>query len=125
MQELDIVSIVKPVTKYAALVDDPLMVRYHVERALYEAVSGRKGPVWLDIPLDVQAEWVEEDDMPGYTPVPQQGADCLEQQVLEIIAKINQSKMPVLLAGNGIRLAGAVSLFEKVADILQVPVLMT
>ena len=55
MQELDIVSIVKPVTKYAALVDDPLMVRYHVERALYEAVSGRKGPVWLDIPLDIQA----------------------------------------------------------------------
>ena len=125
MQELDIVSIVKPVTKYAALVDDPLMVRYHVERALSEAVSGRKGPVWLDIPLDVQAEWVEEDAMPGYTPVPQQGADCLEQQVLEIIAKINQSKMPVMLAGNGIRLAGAVSLFEKAADILQVPVLTT
>ncbi len=125
MQELDIVSVVKPVTKYAALVDDPMMIRYHMERALHEAVSGRKGPVWLDIPLDVQAEWVEEDELPGYTPAPREEAPGLEAQVLEVIERINHSKMPVLLAGNGIRLAGAASLFRKAADILQVPVLTT
>ncbi|MBQ6553757.1 MAG: thiamine pyrophosphate-binding protein, partial [Firmicutes bacterium] len=51
MQELDIISVVKPITKYAALVDDPQMIRYHMEKALYEATHGRKGPVWLDIPL--------------------------------------------------------------------------
>ncbi len=125
MQELDIVSIVRPVTKYAALVDDPMMIRYHMERALHEALSGRKGPVWLDIPLDVQAEWVEEDELPGFTPMEQQKVSCLEQQVLEVIGKINRSEMPVLLAGNGIRLAGAASLFQRAVDILQVPVLTT
>ena len=63
MQELDIISVVKSITKYSVLVDDPQMIRYHIERALYEATHGRKGPVWLDIPLDVQATMIEEDNL--------------------------------------------------------------
>lgn len=125
MQELDIISIVKSITKYAALVDDPAMIRYHMERALHEAVSGRKGPVWLDIPLDVQAEWVEEDELIGYTPVPDSKKTCLEQQVMKVIHMINQSERPVLLAGNGIRLADAIPEFQGIIDILQIPVLTT
>ena len=68
MQEVDIISMVKPVTKYAVLVTEPQDIRYHLDRALYEAVHGRKGPVWLDIPLDVQASMIEEKTLKGWKP---------------------------------------------------------
>ncbi|MBQ6326303.1 MAG: thiamine pyrophosphate-binding protein, partial [Clostridia bacterium] len=85
MQELDIISVVRPITKYAALVDDPQMIRYHMERALYEATHGRKGPVWLDIPLDVQATMIDETRLIGYTPYdPPRSAD-LEKKALRVI----------------------------------------
>lgn len=129
MQELDIISVVKPMTKYAALVDDPQTIRYHMERALYEATHGRKGPVWLDIPLDVQATMVDEDTLPGFD-VPDDSLSAdeyakLESQVLEIIDKMNESERPVLLAGNGIRLANGIDTFEELSRELNVPVLTT
>lgn len=125
MQELDIISVVKSITKYSALVDDPQMIRYHMERALYEATNGRKGPVWLDIPLDVQATMIDEDKLIGYTPnlIPQKSD--LEKQVLQVIELINKSERPVLLAGNGIRLSNGIEEFEEVVKILNVPVLTT
>jgi len=125
MQELDIISIVQSITKYAALVDDPLMVRYHIERALYEATHGRKGPVWLDIPLDVQATMIDEDKLIGYTPMPEIKNTHLEKQVLQVIELMNQSERPVLMAGNGIRLAGGIKEFEELVNILNIPVLTT
>ena len=66
MQEVDIVSIVKPITKYAAMVTEPESIRYHLDKALYEAMNGRKGPVWLDIPLDIQAALVDEERLNGW-----------------------------------------------------------
>lgn len=125
MQELDIISVVKSITKYSALVDDPQMIRYHVERALYEATHGRKGPVWLDIPLDVQATMIDEDKLIGYTPtlVPQKSD--LEKQVLKVIDLINKSERPVLLAGNGIRLSDGIEELEEVVKILNIPILTT
>lgn len=125
MQELDIVSVVKPITKYAALVDDPQMIRYHVERALYEAQNGRPGPVWIDIPLDVQATMVDEDSLIGYTPVPTPKNTHLEKQVLQVIELINKAERPVLMAGNGIRLADGIKEFEELTEILGIPVLTT
>lgn len=125
MQELDIISVVKPITKYAALVDDPQMIRYHMEKALYEATHGRKGPVWLDIPLDVQATMVDEDNLIGYSPAPEMANTHLESQVLQIIEILNRSERPVLMAGNGIRLAGGISEFEELTNILNIPVLTT
>ena len=125
MQEVDIVSIVKPITKYAALVDDPNTIRYHIERALYEATHGRKGPVWLDIPLDVQATVIDENNLEGFTPEPTEVNNQLEEQVLEIIELINNSERPVLLAGNGIRMSGGIDSFKKLIEILNIPVLTT
>lgn len=125
MQELDIISIVKPITKYAVLVNEPNMIRYHVEKALYEATHGRKGPVWLDIPLDVQATMVDEDELIGYIQTPEPVNTYLEKQVLQVIEKLNNSERPILLAGNGIRLAGAGSEFEQLIQILNIPVLTT
>ena len=68
MQEVDILSIVTPITKYCAMVTEPESIRYHLDRAVYEATSGRKGPVWLDIPLDVQAASIDVDGLQGWEP---------------------------------------------------------
>lgn len=123
MQELDIVSVVASITKYAALVDDPQMIRYHMDKALYEAMSGRKGPVWLDIPLDVQASMVDEDSLIGYTPMKGAIKSNLEKQVLKVIDELNKSVRPVILAGNGIRLADAIPEFDELIKELNIPVL--
>ena len=125
MQELDIISVVKSITKYAALVDDPQMIRYHIERALYEATHGRKGPVWLDIPLDVQATMIDEDELTGYTPEKQNKKQQLTDIVLQVIEKLNHSERPILLAGNGIRMADAIPEFEELCNILDIPLLTT
>lgn len=125
MQELDIISVVRSITKYAALVDDPMMIRYHMEKALYEATNGRKGPVWLDIPLDVQASVVDEDKLIGFTAPAKPANSGLEKQVLKIIDSLNRSERPVLMAGNGIRLAGAQKEFDELVTVLGIPVLTT
>lgn len=131
MQELDIISIVAPITKYAALVTEPESIQYHLDKALYEATSGRMGPVWLDIPLDVQATMIDEDALEGWEPAqPDEQArkkadQVLEQQVLETISALNHAKRPVLLVGNGIRLAGAIPQFEALVEQLGIPVLTT
>jgi len=66
VQEADVIAIVKSITKYAVLVKDPKTIRYHVERAIHEAFSGRPGPVWLDIPLDVQSAMIDPNELEGY-----------------------------------------------------------
>lgn len=125
MQELDIISVVKSITKYAALVDNPQRIRYHIERALYEATHGRKGPVWLDIPLDVQATIIDEDELTGYIPEKQHDKQQLTDIVLNVIEILNHSERPVLLAGNGIRMADAILEFEALCKVLNIPVLTT
>lgn len=128
MQEIDIVSMAKPVTKYAVMVTDPLSIRYHLEKAIYEATHGRKGPVWIDVPLDVQAYMVDENELYGFNPdeIENQLSDIeLEKKVLDVIDKFNNSERPVLLAGNGIRLSNAQKEFDELVEVLQIPVLTT
>ena len=113
------------------MVTQPEQIKYHLDRAVYEAVSGRKGPVWLDIPLDIQASEVEESALMGWEPEvitdteKKENKEKLEQQVLDVIGRLNQSKRPVLLAGNGIRLSGGFEVFEQFIDELGMPVLTT
>ena len=125
MQELDIISVVKSITKYAALVNEPETIRYHLERAIWEATHGRKGPVWLDIPLDVQATVIDESALEGFIPPAPPEYPELEGQVLRVIELLNHAERPVLLAGNGIRLADAIPEFEEVINLLNIPVLTT
>lgn len=131
MQELDIISIVDSVTKYAAMVTDPMSIRLHLDRAVYEAVSGRKGPVWLDIPLDIQATQIDEDKLVGWEPEEISASEkarqesLLERQVFQVIERLNQSARPVLLAGGGIRLADGIDVFRQLADELSIPILTT
>ncbi|MBT5271527.1 MAG: thiamine pyrophosphate-binding protein [Candidatus Marinimicrobia bacterium] len=124
IQEIDIVRLVKPLTKYAVTVTDPQTIRYHLEQALWHANSGRKGPVWLDLPLDIQGATINPDSLQGFTPP--DGADLvtLPANVIErTIALFNQAKRPVLLAGAGVRMAGAVKQLRALAERWQIPVL--
>ncbi len=129
-QELDIVSIVKPITKYAVTVIDPSTIRYHLEKAVFLAGSGRKGPVWIDIPLDVQAAQVEAGDLEGFRTVQSTLPDSddslqLSQQVMQIIQLLNNAVRPVLLVGNGVHYSGAKKDFSQLVDLLGIPVLTT
>ncbi|MBR6223506.1 MAG: thiamine pyrophosphate-binding protein [Lachnospiraceae bacterium] len=126
MQEVDIVSVVRPITKYAVMVNDPKDIRYHLERALYEATSGRKGPVWIDIPLDIQATMIEENELKGFVPIDDyKDTRSIEAEVDKTIEALNKSERPVLLLGNGIRLSNAFEDLKKLLNILNIPVLTT
>jgi len=124
MQELDIVSIVKPITKYAAMVTDPKSIKYHLDKALFEAKNGRPGPVWLDIPLDIQASMIDENKLESFNNN-LQVYDELPNKITEIIDILNNSERPVLLAGNGIRLSGGIENFQELINLLDIPVLTT
>ena len=127
-QEVDIVTLVKSVTKYAVTVMDPNEIRYHMERAFWLARSERPGPVWLDIPLDVQATEININECKAFDPVELGFHDDREtslQCINKTIELINNSERPVIIAGNGIRLAKAEAAFLLLVDFLQIPVLTT
>lgn len=125
VQELDIVSIVRSITKYAVTVLDPSSIRYHLEKAIHLARHGRPGPVWIDIPLDVQAAPIDEDDLPAFdaaeTP-PAFDASVLVEKVHETIEALNRSARPLIFVGNGVRLARAEEEFRKLFALLGIPV---
>ena len=123
-QEANIIAIVRSITKYAVMVRDPNSIRYHFEKALYLARNGRPGPVWLDIPLDVQATIIDEDELLPYSLAEDRicfDLETVKAQAAIIIERIRAAERPVFLAGNGIRLAGAMDLFHEVIDLLGVP----
>src|ERR1019366_2284620 len=127
-QEVDIVSMVKPITKYAAAVMNPNTIRFHLEKAVHEAMSARRGPVWLNVPLDVQSAQVDPNKLKGFEvpSTPLATNHVLHAMVQKTLAMLRESKRPVILAGNGIRLGGAPALFKEVADLLPaVPILLT
>lgn len=125
MQELDIVSIVQPITKYAAMVTDPMTIRYHLEKALYEAMHGRKGPVWLDIPLDIQASMIDERKLTGYERPKSSESKDLELKAAKVIEAFNHSKRPLFMAGNGIRMADGIDEFRELIEYLGIPIVTT
>jgi acetolactate synthase-1/2/3 large subunit len=124
-QEVDIISMVKPITKYAALVSDPDSIAYHLERAWHLACSGRPGPCWLDIPVDVQSSLLNEDSLRHYDPSEDDVTpDMTEisELVRQTIDRIRKAERPVVLAGTGVRAAGALDEFEDVIRLLRIPV---
>ena len=128
VQEIDIVSIVRSITKYAVTIEDPASIRFHLEKAVHLALSGRRGPVWIDIPLDVQAAQVDPGSLPGFTPTDvdlTKSSGQLRREVGQLVQMLNQAKRPILLAGNGIRAAGAEKIFMEVVEALGIPVLAT
>ena len=128
IQEVDIISIVKPITKYAVTVMEPETIRYHLEKAVYLARNGRPGPVWIDIPLDVQGAQINEVSLKSYNEQITRRLEeekYLEAQVAKTIDLLNKSERPVILVGNGVRLSGAKDNFLKLVRKLRIPVLTT
>lgn len=127
LQELPIVGVVKSITKYAVMISDPTEIKYHLEKALYLATHGRPGPVWIDVPLDIQAAMIDPASLSSFDPKEIHSEVDSEILVREAVSKvvrlIKSKKRPVILAGNGIRLAGAACDFLKLAERLNVPVL--
>ncbi len=129
-QEFDIVKAIGCMTKYSEMVIDPMRIRYCLEKAIYLACSGRPGPTWLDIPVDVQGAYIETDDLEGFdSDAYEAGAESQglpapvdEETARAIIEKIRGAKRPVMNAGNGIRIAGAYPVFARVVDMLGIPV---
>jgi acetolactate synthase I/II/III large subunit len=123
VQEVDIVSIVRPLTKYAVTIDRPESIRYHLEKAVYVARAGRPGPVWIDIPLDVQASPIDANALAGFDP-PDAPVESfpLAEAVSQAVQALNQAERPLLLAGNGIRLARAEKEFGELVRLLNIPV---
>lgn len=125
-QEIKIISVVKTICKYAVTVTDPMEIKYHLEKAVYLARSGRPGPVWLDIPLDVQASMIDEQKLKGFIPQSQKTTiKSIKNQISQLINLINQAQRPVILAGYGIKLSNAQDNFYKLINKLGIPVLTT
>lgn len=120
-QEVQIIPMITPVTKYAVQILEPNEIRYHLERAYYEAVSGRPGPVWLDIPLDVQAVMIEEESLKGYEP-PKREYVLEKSKIKQAVKLLRKAEKPLVLAGNGIKLANATELLNRLLGILNIPV---
>jgi acetolactate synthase-1/2/3 large subunit len=127
-QEIDIVRMAAPVTKYAVTVMDPAAIRYHLEKALLLARGGRPGPVWIDIPLDVQAAEIDPLQLEGISPADLDSTldrAQLGRQVEQAIEMLNAAERPCILAGNGVRLAGGMAEFREAIELAGIPVLTT
>ena len=125
-QEVDIIALVKPITKYAATVMDPKDIKYHLDKALYSAKEGRPGPVWLDIPLDVQGAIIDKNKLKKFIKPEQIDKEKeLNNKIDRLIKLINRSERPIILAGNGIRLAKGIGRFKKLIAKTRIPVLTT
>lgn len=135
-QEFQIIDCVNVMTKYAYMITDPTEIRYHLEKAWYLCNHGRKGPVWLDIPLDVQAAVVDTQELRAFqadeeTMDTMNGIEVMRTHeepaydrglTEQIVEKIRTAERPVILAGTGVRLSGAYATFLKCIDALQIPV---
>lgn len=126
-QEIGIVDIVSSITKYAVTIKDPREIKYHLDKAIYEAKNGRPGPVWLDIPLDIQAAKIDVDQLESYIPE----KDCTElpkklsEQVAAMIELLKKAKCPVMIAGQGIERSNGKEAFRELVERLQIPVLFS
>lgn len=124
-QEFQIVDTVKTMTKYAVMITEPNEIRYHLEKAWYLCQNGRKGPVWLDIPLDVQAAPIETEELKGFDVSESEAQENPVYDISlteEILSRLQAAKRPVVFAGTGIRLGEAYDEFLQLIDKLGIPV---
>ena len=128
-QEYDITPMVAHMTKYAEMITDPKTVKYHIDKAIYLATHGRPGPVWLDVPLDIQGGYIDTDEFIGFDE-----SECLrerpedypdpvpEETIREILQKMRDAKRPVLNVGSAIHMRSCMPLMRRVVGKLGIPV---
>ena len=121
-QEINIIPLVSSITKYSTMITNPLKIKFALEKALYEANNGRPGPVWIDIPLDIQSKIIDTSSLKSYAPKPAIKNTNIYSKILSIYKEINNSQRPVILAGNGIRISNSFNEFNKLISKLRIPV---
>jgi acetolactate synthase-1/2/3 large subunit len=124
-QEVDIINMVKGITKYWVQILEPSSIKYHLEKALYLATAGRPGPCWIDIPIDIQASLIDEMSLSCYDSKedqPKYDIDKLPKMCSEILQRFKFAKRPVIMVGKGVRLANALDIFDEVAKKLSIPI---
>lgn len=127
-QEIAIVPVVKPITKYAVTVLKPQEMRYHLEKAAWLATHGRRGPVWVDVPLDVQGAVIDEDELYGFDAEKEglcEETSVSKEDITKIYDMLNAAKRPVVLIGHGVVAAGKQQLIRKIIEEFKIPVLAT
>jgi len=124
-QEADIIGIVEPITKYATMITNPNQIVYEMDKALYLASSGRKGPVWIDVPLDIQNMRIEPDELEHFPTVIDFYFAPLAEDMAYVINALQRAERPVLLIGSGIRSADAIPELEKFVEKYRIPVTYT
>ena len=122
VQEANIIEIVKSITKYSIMITDPNTIAYHLEKAFYLCESGRPGPVWIDIPLDIQGSYINADELEHYIPEKEE-TSCINYDIFEQYLK--EAKRPIIVAGYGIYLANAKKEFIKFIEKYNIPVTFT
>jgi len=128
-QEFDIISLVKPITKYAVFVEDSNRIRYHLEKAMYLAKNGRPGPVWIDLPLDFQWADINVEALEGFRPSEidklTRISDIIKHRCEQCLNLLDEAERPLVLAGYGIRLGHAENEFKQFVETFRIPVIST
>lgn len=125
VQEVDIISLVKNTTKYAVTIENPADIKKVMQEAYYLAREGRAGPVWIDVPLDVQATPIEPNTLAEFIPPKTIETISLTTEIEALRKLLQTADRPILLAGHGVRLSGAAKLFKQVVEQLGIPVITT
>lgn len=120
-QELDIVNIVKRITKYSVMVDDSKKIRYYLEKAVYYATHRRPGPVWIDIPLDIQSDMVDECELEGFNPPLSYTPKASESEVKDVLKLLNKANKPLVIFGQGVRISDCINDFKELLEVFQIP----
>lgn len=123
-QEADIISLIKPITKYSVMLSDPNMVKYEVEKALYLSCEGRKGPVWIDIPIDVQNMRIKPETLKKFTPK-KVSITYKTSDINYVVSKLNNAKRPAILIGSGVKASKAKREFLQFVKKFNLPVTFT
>lgn len=126
-QEANIIPIVKSITKFSTTISDPNKIKYFLEKSIHIAKTGRPGPVWLDIPLDVQSALIDEKKLIGFnhSEIQKIKTKPTDQEIKTVIEMIKKSKKPLFIIGNGIRLSNSVKEFLKLIKLINIPVVNT
>lgn len=124
VQEADIVSVAKPMSKYAVMITDANDIAYHLEKALFLAKSGRSGPVWIDVPMDIQGAFVDPDNIRHFDAkseglLPETKSH--KEELAKLATLLEKSKRPLIIAGQGIRLSNTIPQFNKFLEKYQIP----
>ncbi len=126
-QELDVVTMAKPITKYVKTIKDPSSIRFELEKAHHYATTGRPGPVWLDIPLDIQGLIIQEKELKSFTPPTDdlvQKSSKLDSQIQKVVSLLQKSQRPLLILGHGVRLAHAEKILAQFVDKVKMPIVL-